>query len=294
MTNNGCNLNEGKGEKVEKRIVLITGANSGFGQLMALEFAKEAYTVLASMRDTKKGTQLIDLATKMGVISNIEIISLDITSSQSVGNLKKILQKIGQVDVLINNAGYAGAGFSEEIPIEEYQLQLDTNFFGAIRVTQCVLPFMRKQGKGMIINMSSISGEIGFPGLSPYVSSKFALEGWSEALRLELAPFSIPVILVEPGSFQTNIWTTGKKLTAKSTLPSSPYFSYMNQLNTYLQKSRGKDGNPIEVAKKVVAIAQTKHPRLRYVVGKGTRSTILLKNILPWKWWEKIVLFILK
>lgn len=292
--NNGCNIKEEKGEKVEKQVVLITGANSGFGQLMALEFAKSEYIVIASMRDRNKGKQLIDTATKLGVISNIKITSLDITSVQSVENLTLMLQDIGQVDLLINNAGYAGGGFSEEIPINEYQLQMETNFLGAIRVTQCVLPFMREKGSGMIINMSSISGKIGFPGLSPYVSSKFALEGWSESLRLELAPFSIPVILVEPGSFQTNIWTTGKKVTVKSTLSSSPYFSYMKQLDTYLQRNRIKDGDPMEVAKKVVAIAQTKHPRLRYVIGKGTRSTILLKNMLPWKWWEKIVLFILK
>lgn len=292
--NNGCNIKEEKGEKVEKQVVLITGANSGFGQLMALEFAKSEYIVIASMRDRNKGKQLIDTATKLGVISNIKITSLDITSAQSVENLTLMLQDIGQVDLLINNAGYAGGGFSEEIPINEYQLQMETNFLGAIRVTQCVLPFMREKGSGMIINMSSISGKIGFPGLSPYVSSKFALEGWSESLRLELAPFSIPVILVEPGSFQTNIWTTGKKVTVKSTLSSSPYFSYMKQLDTYLQRNRIKDGDPMEVAKKVVAIAQTKHPRLRYVIGKGTRSTILLKNMLPWKWWEKIVLFILK
>ncbi|MGO5013154.1 SDR family oxidoreductase [Niallia sp. Sow4_A1] len=279
---------------MEKQVVLITGANSGFGQLMALEFAKSEYIVIASMRDRNKGKQLIDTATKLGVISNIKITSLDITSAQSVENLTLMLQDIGQVDLLINNAGYAGGGFSEEIPINEYQLQMETNFLGAIRVTQCVLPFMREKGSGMIINMSSISGKIGFPGLSPYVSSKFALEGWSESLRLELAPFSIPVILVEPGPFQTNIWTTGKKVTVKSTLSSSPYFSYMKQLDTYLQRNRIKDGDPMEVAKKVVAIAQTKHPRLRYVIGKGTRSTILLKNMLPWKWWEKIVLFILK
>ncbi|WP_312097183.1 SDR family oxidoreductase, partial [Niallia sp.] len=278
---------------MEKKVVLITGANSGFGQLMALEFAKADYTVLASMRDRNKRRQLIDTATKMGVISNIETISLDITSTQSVENLKIKLQEVGQVDLLINNAGYAGAGFSEEIPIEEYQLQMDTNFLGAIRVTQCVLPFMRKQGKGMIMNISSISGEIGFPGLSPYVSSKFALEGWSEALRLELAPFSIPVILVEPGSFQTNIWTTGKKVSVKSTLPESPYFSYMNQLNAYLQKNRKNDGDPIDVAKKVVAIARKKHPRLRYIVGKGTKTTIVLKHIMPWKCWEKIGYFLI-
>ncbi|EOR25191.1 MULTISPECIES: SDR family oxidoreductase [Niallia] len=279
---------------MEKKVVLITGANSGFGKWMALEFAKANYTVIASMRDRNKSKPLIDIATKMGVMSNIEIIILDITSDKSVENLTLYLQEFGRVDLLINNAGYAGAGFSEEIPIQEYQLQMDTNFFGTIRVTQAVLPFMRKQGQGMIINMSSISGEIGFPGMSPYVSSKFALEGWSESLRLELAPFSIPVILIEPGSFQTNIWTTGKKVTEKSTLATSPYFTYMNQLDTYLQKNRNKDGDPRELARKVVAIAQKKQPKMRYVVGKGTKSTILVKRIIPWKWWEKIVLFILK
>lgn len=284
----------GKGEKVEKKVVLITGANSGFGKWMTLEFAKANYTVIASMRDTNKSGKLIEEATRMGIISNIDIVSLDITSDQSVENLSLYVQKIGQVDLLINNAGYAGAGFSEEISIGEYQRQMDTNFFGAIRVTQCILPLMRMHRRGMIINISSISGEIGFPGLSPYVSSKFALEGWSEALRLELAPFSIPVVLVEPGSFQTNIWTTGKQIAEKSTLPSSPYYPYMKQLDTYLHNSSKKIGDPRVVAEKIVSIAKKKHPRLRYIVGKGTKGTIFLKHIVPWKWWEKIVLFILK
>jgi NAD(P)-dependent dehydrogenase (short-subunit alcohol dehydrogenase family) len=284
----------GKGEKVEKKVVLITGANSGFGKWMTLEFAKANYTVIASMRDTNKSGQLVEEATRMGIISNIDIVSLDITSDQSVENLSLYVQKIGQVDLLINNAGYAGAGFSEEISIGEYQRQMDTNFLGAIRVTQSILPLMRMQRRGMIINISSISGEIGFPGLSPYVSSKFALEGWSEALRLELAPFSIPVVLVEPGSFQTNIWTTGKQIAEKSTLPSSPYSSYMKQLDTYLHNSSKKNGDPRVVAEKIVSIAKKKHPRLRYIVGKGTKGTILFKHIVPWKWWEKIVLFILK
>ena len=283
-----------RNRQVDKKVVLITGANSGFGLLMALEFAKADYDVIASMRDIQKSKQLMDLAAKIGVIANIKVISLDITSEQSVGDLNISLQEIGRIDLLINNAGFAGAGFAEEIPIEEYQHQMDTNYFGAIRVTQSVLPLMRKQGEGMIINISSISGRVGFPGLSPYVSSKFALEGWSESLRIELAPFSIPVILVEPGSFQTNIWTTGKKVTAKSSLSSSPYFPYMNKLNTYLQKNSKNYGNPIEVAKKVVSIANKKHPKFRYAMGKGTKSTIFLKEVFPWKWWEKIVLFILK
>lgn len=148
LTNNGCNIKEEKGEKVEKQVVLITGANSGFGQLMALEFAKEGYMVIASMRDKNKSKQLFDTATKMGVISNINIISLDITSAQSIESLKIILQKIGQVDLLINNAGYAGAGFSEEIPIEEYQLQMDTNFLERFELLNVCFHLCESKEKG--------------------------------------------------------------------------------------------------------------------------------------------------
>ncbi len=273
---------------------MITGANSGFGLLAALEFASEGYQVIAAMRNLKKGSSLMEEAKIRAVDSYIALFPLDVTCKDSVENFHHYIDKIGKIDILINNAGYAGAGFVEEIPIEEYKNQLETNYFGTIAITQTVLPLMRKQGYGKIIMMSSISGKIGFPGLSPYVSSKFALEGWSESLRLELFPFSIYVSIVEPGSYHTNIWSTGKMITKKSRLETSPYFLYMKKLEAYLEKSSKKYGDPINVAKKLVHIARKRKPALRYTIGQGVKPTLILKTLLPWKWWEKIVLFLLK
>jgi NAD(P)-dependent dehydrogenase (short-subunit alcohol dehydrogenase family) len=216
-----------------KKTVLVTGSSSGFGFLTALEFAKNGYEVIAAVRNAQKGTKLIEEAKKIGVQKQIVLEILDVTCTKSIAYLRERIEGKGQLDILVNNAGYAGAGFAEEITLQEYREQMETNFFGAIAVTQAFLPLMRSNGCGKIIMMSSISGKMGFPGLSPYVSSKFALEGWSESLRLELLPFSIYVTLVEPGSYKTNIWTDGKKITKKSLLSSSPYASQLKSVETY-------------------------------------------------------------
>lgn len=279
-----------------KEVVVITGASSGFGLCIALEFAKENYDVIATMRDANKEAQLMEEARKLGVESNITILIVDVTDEVSIDELTEYVKQKGRVDILINNAGFASAGFVEEIPIHEYKQQFETNFFGTILLTQKILPIMREreQCHGKIIMMSSISGQVGFPGLSPYVSSKFALEGWSESLRLELLPFSIYVSIIEPGSFRTNIWSSGKKITEKSLLPDSPYRKQMVSLEKYLQSSSQNYGDPIQVAKKLVTISKNNSPKLRYTVGKGVRETVILKKIFPWRWWEKVVLSVLK
>lgn len=277
-----------------EEVVVITGSSSGFGLYTALEFAKENYDVIATMRDASKEDILMEEARKLGVESNITIRIVDVTNEKSVDELAAYLNHKGGVDILINNAGFARAGFVEEIPVHEYKQQLATNFFGTIHVTQKILPLMREKNHGKIIMMSSVSGQVGFPGLSPYVSSKFALEGWSESLRLELLPFSIYVSIIEPGSFRTNIWDSGKKITNKSLQTNSPYRTQMINLETYLQKSSKCYGDPIQVAKKIVAISKKDSPKLRYTIGRGVGGTIILKKLLPWKWWEKIVLSILK
>lgn len=277
-----------------KKTVLVTGAGSGFGFLTALEFAKKGYEVIATVRNPQKGTKLIEEAKKINVHEQIALEILDVTCEESIEHLREKIEAEGKLDIIVNNAGYAGAGFAEEISLQEYREQMETNFFGAIAVTQAILPLMRSNGYGRIIMMSSISGKIGFPGLSPYVSSKFALEGWSESLRLELLPFSIYVTLVEPGSYKTNIWTDGKKITKKSLLSSSPYASQLKRVEAYLKQGEQKYGDPLEVAKKIISIAETKKPKLRYRLGKGVGMSIFLKEHLPWKWWEKTVLYILR
>ncbi|UHA61175.1 oxidoreductase [Metabacillus litoralis] len=273
-----------------KKIAVVTGASSGFGMLTALELAKNGFEVIATMRDKKRSITLLREAKSSGITNRITIHELDVTSAESVNQFKDLVGRVGQVDVLVNNAGFAGAGFVEEIPIDEYRSQFETNVFGAIAVTQAVLPIMRKKSKGKIINVSSISGRVGFPGLSPYVSSKYALEGWSESLRLEVKSFGIDVILVEPGSFQTNIWTSGKKVTENSLKKESPYYEMMRKLEDHIESGSSKFEDPKDVARLITAIALKKKTTLRYAIGRGVKITILFKMLVPWTIFEKIVL----
>lgn len=276
--------------KMDKKIAVITGASSGFGLLTTLELAKKDYLVIATMRNLNKQEDLISQATKLNLQQNIKIQQLDVTDQNSIHNFQLFLKEINRVDFLINNAGYAHGGFVEEIPVEEYRKQFETNLFGAISITQLVLPYMREQKSGKIINISSISSQVGFPGLSPYVSSKYALEGWSESLRLEVKPFGIDVALVEPGSYNTNIWEVGKQLATKQSDTTSPYKEYMGKIQKHINSGSGTFGNPIDVAKKIVEIAEAKRTTLRYPIGKGVKFMIFAKKILPWKLWEYIVL----
>ncbi|PAE26367.1 SDR family oxidoreductase [Bacillus sp. 7894-2] len=271
------------------KYAVITGCSSGFGILMAIELAKNGFHVLATMRKLDKSKILMEKADKEGALAQISIHELDITSSASIENFKSLLLQLPSVDILINNAGYAGAGFAEEIPLDEYREQFETNVFGTIAVTQAVLPFMREQGSGTIINISSISGRVGFPGLSPYAASKFAVEGWSESLRLEVKPFGVNVVLIEPGSFRTGIWTTGKKIAEPSLKNDSPYYPYMTKIQKYLEQGEPFYEDPMIVAKKAVDIIREKEPALRYPVGKGVRTRIRLKHLLTWKAWEKVI-----
>ncbi|MGG4491411.1 oxidoreductase [Metabacillus idriensis] len=276
---------------MSKKTVLITGASSGFGMLAAHRLAKAGYDVIATMRNMGKKNLLMKSIEDDGLSDRVTLLKLDVTSADSIQTLTPFLNERGKIDILINNAGYAFGGFGEEITVDEYREQFETNFFGVIAVTQAVLPFMRSQRSGKIINMSSISGLIGFPGLSPYVSSKHALEGFSESLRLEVKPYGIDVILVEPGSFSTNIWTTGKKVSPVSMEASSPYYDYMIGIENELERGKEKLGNPAEVVELIVKLCEKKTVgKLRYPVGKGVRLSLFLKRVLPWRVWEAIVI----
>ncbi|WP_449537414.1 SDR family oxidoreductase [Ferdinandcohnia sp. Marseille-Q9671] len=278
-----------------KPIVIITGASSGIGLLTAIEFFKNDYQVIATMRDISKKENLQHELARSGIHEDIHFCQLDVTDSDSLLTFNETVQKLGRVDILINNAGFAGAGFAEEISLREYKAQFDTNFFGLIEVTKLVLPFMRKQGSGKIINISSISGQIGFPGLSPYVASKYALEGWSECLQLEVRPFGIDVALIEPGSFKTNIWSRGKVIAEKSMLPTSPYHNMLKKIEARLENGQSSYGDPLEVAKLITHLAaRPKMKKLRFPIGKGVKGSIFLKRTLPWGIWERIVLKMLR
>ncbi len=273
---------------MKKKTAIVTGSSSGFGLLTVLELAKNGFEVIATMRDTNKENLLLEQCKKQNIVNNIHIHELDVSSADSIEKFKHVLTGWQTIDVLVNNAGIATGGMCEEIPIEDYQLQFETNFFGVIRVTQAVLPLMRTQGSGRIINLSSISGQMGFPGLSPYVASKHALEGFSESLSLEVRPFGIDVILVEPGSYHTNIWNA---IDAAQHHSNSPYHSYLSSLMNVIEMGKPKHEDPIEVAKLIAHIAlQTKTPRFRYPIGKGVKRNLTLKKFLPWRSIEKLIL----
>ena len=279
---------------MNQKVAIVTGSNSGFGLLTALELAKSGFRVIATMRDTAKKTDLLKSVSSLQVEELIHIQELDVTSALSLESFKEFLTSLDRIDVLVNNAGFAQGGFLEEVRMEEFRQQFETNVFGVIGVSQLILPYMRRQGSGKIINIGSISGRIGFPGLSPYVSSKHALAGLSESLRLEVKPFGIDVHLIEAGSYQTSIWSTGKKITERSLQSESPYLAQMKKLNAHFLEAGAKHGDPRDVSNLVVRIATGRNRRFRYAIGKGTGVTILIKSLLPWKIIERIILHILR
>lgn len=194
-------------------IALITGTSSGFGLLTALTLARRGYKVIATMRDLNRKDELVEQAEQAGVLERIHLMTLDVTDESSVASaIHAVTELFGRIDVLVNNAGFAVGGYVEEVSMEAWRRQMETNFFGLIAVTKGVLPIMRMQRAGLIINVSSVSGLTGFPGYAPYAASKFAVEGFSESLRQEMLSFGVRVVLVEPGSFRTPIW--GKVLPA--------------------------------------------------------------------------------
>lgn len=277
---------------MDRKIALVTGSSSGFGLLIVIELALKGFTVIATMRDVNKAALLLDIAKQNQAEKHIFIHPLDVTSEESINQLKIYLKEFSIVDVLVNNAGFALGGFSEEISVEEYRQQFETNFFGVVAVTQAVLPFMRVRNQGRIINISSISGRFGFPGLSAYVSSKHALEGYSESLRLELKPFGIDVSLIEPGSYQTKIWDNVDQIKNGK---GSDYSSYKKSLLNEIENGKANHGNPAEVARLAAKIAAQKaSPRLRYAIGKGVKQNLILKKLLKWEWIEMGILKKLK
>ncbi|SEN20203.1 SDR family oxidoreductase [Lihuaxuella thermophila] len=273
---------------MQKPVAFLTGTSSGFGLLASLALAKSGYYVVASMRNPDKQKALSD-AIQQQKIKDIEIVELDVTRHEQVtSTLGSVIGRLGRIDVLVNNAGYAEGGFVEDLSIEDFRRQFDTNFFGLVTVTKAVLPHMRERRKGKIINISSISGKVGFPALSPYVSSKHAVEGFSESLRLEMLPYGVYVSLIEPGSYQTEIWRKGLRQAGKTA--HSPYQKELAKISDQVQKISENAGKPEEVADLIVQVANAKHPKLRYPVGKGVKRNIYLKNILPWEWMEKMIL----
>jgi NAD(P)-dependent dehydrogenase (short-subunit alcohol dehydrogenase family) len=272
-----------------EKVALITGSSSGIGLLTAVTLARRGYRVVATMRDLNRRALLDETAQRARVNDRLVVRALNVTDFDSIPAIvNEVLRDHRGIDVLVNNAGFAFAGFAEDISLDELRQQMETNFFGHVAVTRAVLPAMREQRFGHIIMVSSEGGRMGSPALSSYAASKFALEGWSETLRLECRGLGINVVLVEPGAFKTDIWDRNTRLNAALAAGNSPNQERGRHLKEWAVTIPKAD--PQQVADLIARIANNPDPRLRYMIGRDAFARWWLRNLLPWKWYEKLVL----
>src|SRR5271157_17530 len=274
----------------QQKVAVITGSSSGIGLLTAIEFAQNGYEVVASMRDPSRSERLEEAAQKAGVRDKLDLRRLDVTDFDSVSAVvDAIVRDHGRVDVLVNNAGFSMAGFVEDLSLSEIRQQFETNFFGNVAMSKAVLPVMRRQKSGHIIQIASVGGRLGQPLLGAYCSSKFALEGFSESLRIETHSLGIRVVLVEPGAFETDIWTRNVTIAQGALDPNSPNKERSERFVEFIKQSARHRRDAREVARLILRIANTPNPRLRYLIGTDAKMQVWLKRLLPWKTYERMV-----
>jgi NAD(P)-dependent dehydrogenase (short-subunit alcohol dehydrogenase family) len=254
-----------------KKVAVVTGSSSGIGFETSLLLARNQFTTYATMRNFEKSKSIREIAKREKLA--LQVVQLDVNDDKSVKDaIYNIENEQGVINVVVNNAGYLLIGPLEELSIEEFKEQFETNFFGAIRVIKEVLPIMRRQREGTIVNISSIAGRIGLPLNSPYVSSKFALEGLSESMAYEIEQFGIKVVLIEPGVIKTNAassFKTGKDVvgTDDNNKNNSPYTDLPQNRIAALRPRFEAGLDPIEVAKVILKATTSENPDLRYLVG---------------------------
>jgi NAD(P)-dependent dehydrogenase (short-subunit alcohol dehydrogenase family) len=251
-----------------RNVALVTGSSSGIGFKTALQLARSGFNTYASMRNLEKSKNITEIANRENL--PLQVVQLDVNDDRSVKEaIGRIEQEQERLDVLVNNAGYVLLGPVEQLSIKEFKEQFETNFFGVIRIIKAVLPLMRRQRGGTIVNISSVAGRIGLPLNSPYVASKFALEGLSESIAYEVEQFGIRVVIIEPGFIRTNLVNSGTS--AKKTLdPKSPYFSLMQKVENHfksMMENVSSSSPPEEVAKVILQAVRSENPELRYTVG---------------------------
>jgi short-subunit dehydrogenase len=256
-----------------QRVVLITGASSGVGQSTARLLSQRGYKVFGTSRTPASADSF----------PGVEMLSLDVRTEDSVrACVQAVSNRGGHLDVLINNAGYELAGALEELSMEEARAQFETNFFGVVRMVNAVLPFLRRQKGGHIINVSSLSGLSPIPFLGIYSASKFALEGYTEALRHELAPFNIHVSLTEAGFLKTpmmhNRQVGGNQITEYDPWRQRA----LNAIRAYEEKGPG----PEMVAETLLKIVSSKTPRIHYLIGRQAKSVARVRRFLPERLYE--------
>lgn len=268
---------------MNQKIILITGASSGIGYTTAMALSRQGHKVYAAARRVEK----------MGVLhqQGVQIIKLDLTIENSIEEaVATILDKENRIDVLINNAGYGYFGAIENVDMEEARRQLEVNVFGLARLCQLILPIMRKQGSGRIINVSSVAGKsvLYFGGW--YHVSKYAVEAFSDALRMEMKPFGIDVVLIEPGGIKTEWGIIAAKHLAESS-KQTPYEQSGLHMAGSLDKVYRMDilSKPEIVTKAICKAVNTKHPHVRYCIGFASKTILFFHHLLPARWWDALM-----
>ena len=259
-----------------EKVAVVTGSSSGIGFETSLALAKEGYFTFATMRDVKKADAVKKIAEEENL--HLKVIELDVDNEDSVENaIKSIIDEKQRIDVLVNNAGWGIWGTGEDVSLEEFREQFETNFFSIVRLIQKVAPTMRKQGSGDIVNISSIAGRIGFPVSTAYISSKFALEGFSESLRFELGEFGINVIIIEPGVIKTNFFDSMR--TAKKADAGETYRDITLKVITGVKMMAEMGTHPKEVANVIINSIKEEKPLPRYVVGNDAAMFLEAKKM---------------
>jgi short-subunit dehydrogenase len=268
------------------KVAIITGASSGMGKSTAYNLLQQGYKVYGAARRVDR---MKDLQAK-----GMEVVQLDLTQDESIVNaVNTILEREGRVDILINNAGYGSYGSVEEVPLEEAKRQFEVNIFGLARLTQLIIPTMRKQKSGRIVNISSMGGKIYTPFGAWYHATKFALEGWSDCLRLELKSFGVDVVIVEPGGIKTE-WGGIAMDNLRKVSGNGPYAEMVNAMIKSNDSNQDKL-TPVEVLGKEIAKAATvSNPKTRYLKGYLAKPLVRMKKWLGDKTFDKILLSQLK
>ena len=258
-----------------EKVAVVTGTSSGIGFETALALAREGYYTYATMRDTTKSDKIKELGKKDNL--KIDVLELDVDDENSVKTaIQKILDQKQRIDVLVNNAGWGLWGCVEDVSVDEFKAQFDTNFFSIIRLIQEVGPTMRKQGSGTIVNISSVVGRIGFPASPAYISSKFALEGLSESLRFELAPFGVNVVIIEPGVIKTNFMKNMRM--AEKSESDTVYRDITVKVVSGVKMMAEMGTHPKEVADTIVKAVKDEKPLPRYIVGNDASMFLEAKK----------------
>ena len=259
------------------KVILVTGGSSGIGKSIGDYLTEKGYTVFGSSRNPSRTTQ-----------SSFPLVALDVTDENSIQQcVEEVVFKAGKIDVLINNAGVGITGPIEETPEHEIHKAFQTNLYGPIAMIKAVLPHMRKQRNGLIINVTSIAGYMGLPYRGIYSATKGALELVTEAMRMEVKDFGVKMTNVAPGDFATNI-AAGRY--HAPLLENSPYNAPYGQTLSLMNDHVDQGGDPIKMAQKVHEIIETSNPRIHYKVGAFMQKfSIVLKRLLPDKMYEKVL-----